>query len=204
MSGRFIVFEGGDGSGKSTQVAALVRWLDSRGITPVVTRQPGGTPLGSQLRRLVLDPASAQIAARAEALIYAADKAQHVDQVLRPALDAGRIVVCDRYIDSMIAYQGAGRILEVEDVTAVAAWATGGLLPDLTILLDAEPRDTVMQITSKDRLEDAGLDFHQRVRAHFLELATSDPSRYLVLPARDTRESISQAVAQRVAQLLSQ
>lgn len=204
MTGLFIVFEGGDGVGKSTQVAALVDWLTSRGTDPLVTRQPGGTTLGAELRRLVLDPAGGDVAPRAEALMYAADKSQHVREVIEPALAAGRVVVCDRYVDSMIAYQGAGRALDLGEVAMIAGWATGGLRPDLTVLLDVDPAEAVMQIESKDRLEGAGLDFHRRARKHFRELAAADPDRYLVLPARGSREEIAAQVAQRVADLLEQ
>lgn len=202
MTGAFIVLEGGDGVGKSTQIAALVEWLAARGTPHVVTRQPGGTELGSSLRSLVLDPASGDVAPRAEALIYAADKAQHLMQVVEPALAEGQVVVCDRYVDSMIAYQGAGRVLDVGEVTEIARWATHDLRPDLTILLDAEPGDAVGRIEDKDRLEGAGEEFHQRVRAHFLHLAGQDPERYLVVDARLPIPEVTDAVTTRVAQLL--
>lgn len=202
MNGIFIVFEGGDGAGKTTQVARLVEWLRERGIEFIVTRQPGGTQVGNELRRLVLDPASGDIAPQAEALMYAADKAQHVYEVVRPALARGQVVVCDRYVDSMIAYQGAGRDLDLQQVADVAWWATGELRPHLTVLLDAQPAETVERIEAKDRLEGAGIQFHQRVRRHFLELAELDPQRYLVLPARDSRESIAQRIAERVSELI--
>lgn len=202
MTGAFIVLEGGDGVGKSTQIAALVEWLAARGTPHVVTRQPGGTELGAKLRSLVLDPATGDVAPRAEALIYAADKAQHLMQVVEPALAEGAVVVCDRYVDSMIAYQGAGRVLDVSEVEEVATWATHGLRPDLTILLDAEPGDAVGRIEEKDRLEGAGDEFHQRVRAHFLHLAGSEPERYLVVDARLSIPEVTAAVTTRVAQLL--
>ena len=197
-TGLFIVFEGGDAVGKTTQMRMLVPWLRERGVDPVVTRQPGGTSLGRKLRKLLLGPDHPELVSRAEALIYAADKAQHVEALIRPALAEGRVVVCDRYVDSMIAYQGAGRVLDLAEVEQVARWATGGLRPDLTVLLDADPADAVATIRQQDRLEAAGLDFHRRARAHFLRLADQAPDRYLVLDARESREAIAQQVAARV------
>lgn len=202
-TGLFIVFEGGDAVGKTTQMRMLVPWLRERGVDPVVTRQPGGTSLGRKLRKLLLGPDHPELVSRAEALIYAADKAQHVEELIRPALAEGRVVVCDRYVDSMIAYQGAGRVLDLAEVEQVARWATGGLRPDLTVLLDADPADAVATIRQQDRLEAAGLDFHRRARAHFLRLADQAPDRYLVLDARESREAIAQQVAARVGSLLA-
>lgn len=202
MTGLFIVFEGGDGVGKSTQVRMLVDWLAHRGVPHVVTRQPGGTALGSELRRLVLDPAMGDVAPRAEALIYAADKAQHVHELIRPALERGEVVVSDRYVDSMIAYQGAGRALDVNDVTTVARWATSELHPDLTVLLDTDPGEAVEAIEVKDRVEGAGPDFHRRARAHFLHLAEVDAEHFLVLDARRPRDEIAAEVIGRVSALL--
>ena len=202
-TGLFIVFEGGDAVGKTTQMRMLVPWLRERGVDPVVTRQPGGTSLGRKLRKLLLGPDHPELVSRAEALIYAADKAQHVEALIRPALAEGRVVVCDRYVDSMIAYQGAGRVLDLAEVEQVARWATGGLRPDLTVLLDADPADAVATIRQQDRLEAAGLDFHRRARAHFLRLADQSPDRYLVLDARESREAIAQQVAARVGSLLA-
>lgn len=200
--GLFVVFEGGDGVGKSTQVAELVTRLQNRRIEPVLTRQPGGTPIGAKLRKLLLDPGHPELTARTEALVYAADKAQHVEEVILPALARGDVVVCDRYVDSMIAYQGAGRVLDLAEVEQVARWATGGLRPDLTVLLDIDPAEAVANIRQQDRLEAAGLDFHRRAREHFLRLADEDPERYLVLGARESRESIAEKVAEKVFALL--
>lgn len=200
--GLFIVFEGGDSVGKSTQVRMLVAWLQEQQIAYRHTHEPGDTWLGAEIRRLVLEHASGDVAPWAEALLYAADKAQHLYEVVRPALAAGEVVVCDRYVDSMLAYQGAGRVLDLEQVRQVARWATDGLRPDLTVLLDADPAEAVESIRDKDRLESAGAEFHRRARAHFLALAADDPDRYLVLPARDTREAIAQAVQCRVSDLL--
>lgn len=200
--GLFVVFEGGDGVGKSTQVVELVSRLRNRRIEPVVTRQPGGTPIGAKLRELLLDPGHPELTARTEALVYAADKAQHVEEVILPALAQGKVVVCDRYVDSMIAYQGAGRVLDLTEVEQVARWATGGLWPDLTVLLDIDPAEAVANIRQQDRLEAAGLDFHRRAREHFLRLAGEDPERYLVLGARESRKNIAEKVAEKVLALL--
>lgn len=199
MTGLFIVFEGGDGVGKSTQVERLAGWLGERRVPHVVTRQPGGTPVGAELRRLVLDPAMGHVDPRAEALIYAADKAQHVHEVIRPALARGEVVVCDRYVDSMIAYQGAGRALDIEEVAGIAWWAVGGLKPHLTVLLDADPTDAVEAISDKDRLEGAGIGLHHRARDFFLDLAAREQDRYLVLDARGTRDELGEAIAGHVA-----
>lgn len=201
--GVFIVFEGGDGVGKTTQVDRLCRWLVDQGREVVRTHEPGDTPVGQRIRQLVLDPATGEISPRAEALLYAADKAQHLHAVVRPALARGAVVVCDRYVDSMIAYQGAGRVLQPAEVEQVARWATEDLMPDLTVLLDVDHRQAVSVKTEKDRLEAAGDGFHTRARVHFLALAERCPRRYLVLNARDTREQIAARIVERVAELLS-
>ena len=202
MTGLFVVFEGGDSVGKTTQVALLGAWLADRGVPHVVTRQPGGTEVGAELRRLVLDPSFGDVSPRAEALMYAADKAQHVYELVSPALESGQVVVCDRYVDSMVAYQGAGRALGQDEVSRIAWWAVGGLRPDLTVLLDADPGDAVARIKDKDRLESAGLDVHRRARQFFLDLAAAEPERYLVLNARGTREEIADAIRQRLLPML--
>lgn len=201
MSGAFIVFEGGDGVGKSTQVALLAASLAARGLAHTVTRQPGGTALGTTLRGLILDHGDTDVAPRAEALMYAADKAQHLFEVVVPALGRGDVVVCDRYVDSMIAYQGAGRDLHLGEVAQLAQWATGDLRPDLTVLLDTDPAEAVDRISVKDRLEGAGAEFHARARAHLLHLASLEPDRYLVLDARRDRQDLAGAIAARVLAL---
>ncbi|MGJ6979816.1 dTMP kinase [Aestuariimicrobium soli] len=200
--GLFIVFEGGDGAGKSTQVRELAGWLAERGIDHLVTREPGGSPVGQKVREILLDPATGHLAPRAEALLYIADKAHHVDQVIRPALDRGTVVVCDRYTDSLLAYQGAGRALAVDEVDTISRWGTENLRPHLTVLLDVDPAAAVHTKTEQDRLESAGEDFHARVREGFLRLAEADPDHYLVLPARDPRERLAREVRGRVADLL--
>ncbi len=204
MKGLFIVFEGGDGAGKTTQAEILTEWLHSIEETVCRTFEPGDSPIGAGLRKLVLDPTYGDVAPRAEALLYAADKAQHVFEVVRPALERGEIVVCDRYVDSMLAYQGAGRVLDLVEVTKIAWWATESLKPDLTVVLDVAPTDGVDAISTKDRVEAAGDDFHHRARQYFLDLAAEEPERYLVLPARDPIEQNSSRVRSRVADLLSQ
>lgn len=203
MSGLFVVFEGGDGVGKSTQAGLLAEWAREQGVPARVTFEPGDTAAGRLIRRIVLDPATGDLDPRAEALLYAADKAHHLHEVVRPALARGELVVCDRYIDSMLAYQGAGRVLDLAEVAEIARWATAGLLPDLTVLLDLEPERAVGTIADPDRLEGAGADFHQRARVLFLELAARAPERYLVLPARESVEWIAGQVRRRVAALLS-
>jgi dTMP kinase len=200
--GAFIVFEGGDGAGKSTQVRLLTEHLRDRGLTPVVTREPGATTLGGQLRTVLLDP-NAVISPRAEALLYAADRADHVQRVIRPALERGDIVVSDRYIDSTLAYQGAGRNLAFEDLERISRWATDGLTPDLTVLLDVAPETGRQRAGAvPDRLEAESAEFHGRVRHGFRDLAERDPSRYLVVDASLPVDVIAQRVRARVARML--
>jgi dTMP kinase len=202
-AGVFVVFEGGDGVGKSTQVVRLCSWLAETGREVVSTFEPGDTAVGARIRRLVLDPATGELSPRAEALLYAADKAHHLHEVVLPALARGAVVVCDRYVDSMLAYQGAGRVLPLSELELVASWATSGLQPQLTVLLDVDPGQAVHEKLVKDRLEAAGDSFHERARQHFLELAARAPERYLVLNARSGREEIADRVRDRVHELLS-
>ena len=204
MSGLFITLEGGDGSGKSTQSALLTEWLTASGRTVLVTREPGGTDVGVELRNIVLHWRG-DIAPRAEALIYAADRAHHIATTVRPALERGEIVVQDRYIDSSVAYQGAGRVLGGTEIRDLSLWATEGLLPDLTVLLDLhedEGRDRMAERTTFDRLEAEQGEFHARVRAAYLALAEAEPGRFLVLDARDPRATIAAAIRERVSALL--
>jgi dTMP kinase len=200
--GAFVVFEGGDGVGKTTQVDRLCTWLADAGHEVLKTFEPGDTTVGAMIRRIVLDPATSGMSPRTEALLYAADKAQHIYSVVRPALQRGAVVVCDRYVDSMLAYQGAGRVLELAEIEWIARWATEDLRPDLTVVLDAELSLTVNAKAQKDRLESAGEIFHERTRQFFLGLAHRDPEHYLVLDARASREEIAAQVADRVEQLL--
>lgn len=200
--GLFVVFEGGDGVGKTTQVERLVGWLREQDVDVVRTFEPGDTPLGQAIRRLVLDADSVAVSARAETLLYAADKAQHLVEVVRPALERGAVVVCDRYVDSMLAYQGAGRVLDRSEVEQVARWATEDLRPQLTVVLDTDPARAVAAKEVPDRLEAAGQAFHRLVREHFLDLAAAEPGSYLVLDAREERDAIAERIRQRVAALL--
>lgn len=204
--GVFVVFEGGDGAGKSTQARRLADALRAEGHDVVRTREPGGTPLGERLRALVLDPAHGPVDARTEALLFAAARAAHVEQLIRPALAAGRTVVCDRFADSSAAYQGAGRGLGVDRVAELNAWATGGLVPDLTVLLDVPAgtgrlRREARDGTPGDRLELEPDSFHDANREAFLELAGRDPGRYLVLDATRPAEELAAAVRDRLAGL---
>jgi dTMP kinase len=205
MTGLFITLEGGDGSGKSTQLALLVQWLEASGQTVVVSREPGGTELGLELRDIVLHRRG-EMAPRAEALIYAADRAHNIATRVRPALERGDVVVQDRYLDSSVAYQGAGRVLGGDEVRDVSLWATEGLLPDLTILLDLDEstgRDRLADSrTQYDRLEAEQQDFHARVRAGYLELAAAEPERFLVLDAQQDVDTIAEAIRGRVRELL--
>lgn len=197
--GVFVAFEGGDGAGKSTQVQLLAEWLQTSGYAVVTTREPGNTEIGAKLRALLLDPHTTQLDARAEAMLYAADRAQHVAEVIRPALDRGAVVVTDRYADSSRAYQGAGRELAEEDVDRLSRWATGGLVPDLTVVLDLPPDTGAARRTgTADRLEQESLTFHERVRQGFLDLAAKEPHRYLVVDASQAPEVVAAQVRERV------
>lgn len=205
--GLFIAFEGGDGAGKSTQAARLAEALESRGLKVLRTREPGGTPIGEKLRSLVLDHGHGHIDAHTEALIFAASRAAHAGQVIRPALERGDIVLTDRYIDSSVAYQGAGRDLGTEAVRLLNEWATEGLRPDLTVLLDVDPADGRRRRTAgdaaEDRLESEADEFHARIREAFLQLAASRPEAYLVLPAHLDVTELGARILARVDALLA-
>ena len=200
--GTFVALEGGEGAGKSTQLLLLEAWLRERGHEVVVTREPGATPAGARIRELLLDPA-ATLSPRAEAMLYAADRAQHVAQVVRPALERGAVVLTDRYVDSSLAYQGAGRELARDDVARLSRWATEGLKPDLVVLLDVDPVVGLRRAgDSPDRIEAESLEFHRRVREGFLELAGQDARRYLVVSADAPVEHVHQAVRARLDELV--
>ncbi|MEU9563083.1 dTMP kinase [Streptomyces sp. NPDC048161] len=202
-TGFFIALEGGDGAGKSTQVEALAEWIRAKGHEVVVTREPGATPVGKRLRSILLDVSSAGLSNRAEALLYAADRAEHVDSVVRPALERGAIVISDRYIDSSVAYQGAGRDLSPTEIARISRWATSGLVPHLTVLLDVDPETARERFTeAPDRLESEPPEFHARVRSGFLTLAAADPTRYLIVDAGQDPESITTVVRHRLDRLL--
>ena len=205
MTGLFITLEGGDGSGKSTQMGALTEWLQGHDRTVVQAREPGGTDLGLELREIVLHRRG-HIAPRAEALLYAADRAHHVATVVRPALERGDIVIQDRYLDSSVAYQGAGRVLDPDEVRDLSLWATEGLLPHLTVLLDLDPAVGRERLdasrTRYDRLEAEEAAFHERVRNAYLALAAAEPGRFLVLDATRPVDELQAGIRDRVSALL--
>ncbi len=205
MSGLFITFEGGDGAGKTTQSRLLAAWLEGRGYEVVHTREPGGSGLGDSVRNVLLH--GGHVHERAEALLYAADRAQNIAEVVRPALARGAAVVQDRYIDSSLAYQGAGRPLPQDEVRRINEWASGGLWPELTVLLDADPRLAIMRRAAAgekaDRLEREAAEFHERVRAEYLKLAAAEPERFLVLDATQPIEALHAQIIDRVVPLIS-
>ena len=200
--GVFIAFEGGEGAGKSTQEGLLATRLVNMGREVVRTREPGGTPAAEAMREVVLSPRFAGLDPRAEALLFAASRGDHAAQVIRPALGRGAVVVCDRYLDSSIAYQGVGRGLGIERIRELSLWATQGLLPDLTIVLDIDPSIGLGRVTNPDRLESESLEYHRAVRQAFLDLAGADGQRYLVLDATGEREAVAQLIWERVQGLL--
>ncbi|NUR48755.1 MAG: dTMP kinase [Hamadaea sp.] len=211
VSGMFIVFEGGEGAGKSTQIELLAQHLRDEGREVLVTREPGATAEGARIRELLLETHSPEgalsaLGPRAEALLYAADRAHHVDSVVRPALDRGVVVISDRYIDSSLAYQGAGRTLDSDEVAWLSSWATEGLTPDLTVLLDIDPRIGLDRVAERgdghDRLESEAISFHDRVRFAFLGLADAEPARYLVVDATLPVDRVGGAVAEKVDSML--
>ena len=203
--GVFITLEGGDGSGKTTQAELLREWLSGEGRTVLRTREPGGTEVGVEIREIVLHHRG-DISPRAEALLYAADRAHHVATVVRPALERGEVVIQDRYIDSSVAYQGVGRVLDPEAVRSLSEWATEGLAPDLTILLDLDADAARGRLdearTRYDRLESEASEFHDRVRAAYLALAEAEPGRFLVVDAARPVDEIAGDIRGRVAHLL--
>lgn len=202
--GVFVAFEGGEGSGKSTQARLLAQWLESLGHRTLLTREPGGTEVGARLRSIVLDPATGDLSPRTEALIYAADKAEHVDTMILPALADGTVVITDRYVDSTLAYQGAGRALHVGELESLARWATADLRPHLTVVLDVDPRTGLSRAGEPDRIEGEPVEFHERVRHHFLDLAAADPAHYVVLDATESPEQIHERVRAAVSPWLGQ
>jgi dTMP kinase len=203
--GLFVTLEGGDGVGKTTQAALLEEWLQAQGRTVVRTREPGGTEVGVLIRDIVLHHRG-DVAPRAEALLYAADRAHHVATIVRPALERGDVVIQDRYLDSSVAYQGAGRVLGEGEIRDLSLWATEELLPDLTVLLDLAPEAARQRLDADDkpfdRLEAERDDFHARVRAEFLALAAAEPHRFLVLDASAPPDEIAAAVRERLVPLL--
>lgn len=203
QQGAFIVFEGGEGAGKSTQERLLADHLASTKRTVLRTREPGGTAAAERIRAILLDPASAGLDIRAEALLFAAARGDHVSRVVRPALQAGTTVICDRYLDSSVAYQGYGRQMDPDHIRNLSLWATAGLLPDLTIVLDIDPRVGLARVSDPDRLEAEPLEYHDRVRQGFLTLAAMDPERYLIVDAMQAPDQIAAMVSMRVDRLLA-
>ena len=205
MKGLFISFEGPDASGKSTQIRLLTRWLEEKGREPLVTREPGGTVISEKIRELLLDPANGDMLPVTETLLYAASRAQHVGQVIRPALQAGRVVVSDRYLDSSIAYQGYGRNLG-DLVSTVNAPAVDGVMPDLTVLLMTDPKEMRRRRPEEeeDRIEREGVEFQEIVCRGFLEIAEGEPERFLVIDGHRPVESIAEDIRRRVSALLQQ
>lgn len=204
--GLWITLEGGDGTGKTTQAALLEEWLRGQGRKALRTREPGGSEVGVLIRDIVLHHRG-DIAPRAEALLYAADRAHHVATVVRPALDRGEVVIQDRYLDSSVAYQGAGRVLDADEVRGLSLWGAEGALPDLTVLLDLDPVLARRRLDSAekpfDRLEAEREEFHRRVRESFLALAAAEPERFLVVDAAQDPDDIAAAVRARVSSLLA-
>jgi dTMP kinase len=200
--GLWITLEGGDGSGKTTQAGLLAEWMQQRGRTVLRTREPGGSEVGVLIRDIVLHHRG-DIAPRAEALLYAADRAHHVATVVRPALARGEIVIQDRYLDSSVAYQGAGRVLDATEVRDLSLWATEGALPDLTVLLDLDPSTARRRLDAEDkpfdRLEAEREDFHARVRSAYLALAAAEPQRFLVVDASLDPDDIAVLIRARMS-----
>jgi dTMP kinase len=199
--GIFIAFEGGEGTGKSTQSKLLAQWLEQEGETVHLSREPGGTELGKDLRKILLGHETGDISPRAEALLYAADRAHHVYSVIRPALDRGEVVISDRYFDSSAAYQGAGRVLNPTEVARISRWATESLYPTLTILIDLPAEIGLGRLQSRDRLEAESNAFHERVRQEYLQIAMMDPERYFVVDGTQSVDEISTQITTRVAEL---
>lgn len=203
--GLWITLEGGDGSGKTTQAALLAEWLGAQGRTVLHTREPGGSEVGVLIRNIVLHHRG-EVAPRAEALLYAADRAHHVATVVRPALQRGEVVIQDRYLDSSVAYQGAGRVLDATEVRDLSLWATEGALPDVTVLLDIDPSEARRRLDADDkpfdRLEAEKEEFHTRVRDSYLRLAAAEPERFLIVDATRDPEDIASVIRARLSVLL--
>ena len=205
MKGRFITFEGCEGSGKSTQIRLLSERLKKEGISHIVTREPGGSPLGTRLRKVLLSSAAGSVVDEAEALLFAADRAQHCRQIIAPALSSGRIVVCDRFSESTLAYQGGGRGLDMEMLRALNQFTTGGLTPDCTFYLRLPLAETLKRrSTSMDRLEQAGLEFFQRAEAVYEQIAQSGQENFCVIDASANPEKVFASIWTKVQQLLRQ
>lgn len=204
MRGIFIALEGGEAAGKSTQEALLAARLVEAGRQVVRTREPGGTPAAEAIRAVVLSQEFSGLDPHAEALLFAAARGDHAARVIRPALQAGAVVVCDRYVDSSIAYQGVGRGLGIERIRDLSMWATSGLIPDLTIVLDIDPELGLSRVTNPDRLESESMEYHQRVREAFLQLGSAEPDRYLVIDGTLAPDVVAERVWERVQLVLAE
>lgn len=203
MTGYFIAFEGGEGVGKSTQEALLAEYLTEIGKTVIRTREPGGTSAAEQIRDTVLSREHEGMNPASEALLFAAARGDHVARVIRPAIARGDVVICDRFIDSSIAYQGYARALGADRVRDLSMWATGGLLPNLTIVLTLDPEVSMKRVINPDRMEAEPMQYHRDVAAAFIEISSLDPDRYLVVDATGTKEEIAEVIRQRVTQELN-
>ena len=205
--GKFIVFEGGEGTGKSTQIRLLERHLhDKLGLEVVLSWEPGGTPLGEKIRSILLDPASGKMSYKAEALLYSAARAEHVERVIRPALERGAVVLCDRYIDASKAYQGWGRKLGLQSVHDLNDWATDGTFPDRVFVFDLDPKLGIERVIKRqdgklDRLEQEKIEFHQNIRAAYMHIAKSNPDSYSVIDSTQSIEDIHASIVASVAKL---
>lgn len=194
MTGVFVVLEGGEGAGKSTQCRLLADALAARGREVVVTREPGGTPLGEAVRGVLLGAGSEGMSPRTEALLFAAARAEHVSGLIRPALHRGAVVISDRFVDSSVAYQGVARGLGAEEIAELSSWATEGLVPELTVVLDVDPTTGLARAADGNRMEAEPPTFHAAVREAFLAAARADPERYLVLAADRLKSEIAESV----------
>ena len=209
MKGKFITFEGADGGGKSTQVQLAATWLQQRGYEVVTTREPGGTVLAEKVRELVLDPAL-PLNTTSQTLLYLAARSEHVEKVIRPALEIGKIVLCDRFSDSTLVYQGLSLGKELAELTVMqqlCSFATAGLEPDLTLVLDGRPEELAKRRELRgvtDRYEQQGLDFQHKLRDGFLTLAKAEPERIKVLNAEGSMEEVAAAVQKAIANLLQE
>jgi len=200
----FITFEGIEGSGKSTQAELLVKYLRGKGLDVILTREPGGVEISERIRAILIER-GLSISPKAELFLFLASRAQHTDELIRPSLQRGHIVVCDRYIDASVAYQGYGRRLPVEMIKRLNDWATGGLRPNLTVLLDLSPEEGLKRVRRSkrmDRIEEEDLEFHRRVREGYLEIARSEPDRFLVLDASRSVEKIQSFIREAVERCL--
>lgn len=204
----FITLEGIEGAGKTSRIKGICEYLEAKGCACIVTREPGGTQIGHKIRGILLDPDNAHLSFAAELLLYAADRAQHVNEIILPAIEAGKTVICDRFIDSTLVYQGVARKLDPGLVDTINRAATGGLLPDITFLLDLPPEtglsrawreiDTGGRDTSESRFEEETLSFHRRVREGYLDLAKKEPERFVVINAAENPEKVSAAIIKRL------